>query len=419
MTANECKISGDCGILQPPGSNPGWGALHLEIPFMEANPPGQQLLDEAPRVRALRQLRQMITEGILPHGQNIPPERDMAARLGVSLSSLQRALKVLEQEGMLIRGSGRDRMINHPLHEVAGMLANTVLIMGDEGYTEALINPIRGWAAFIAVGALHSLSAGGQHTMAVNPAELTVQRMEHLLSGKPSGVLIPEIFIPKWDSTAWANLCIKANVPVVLYGDEAGYQDFDRVVADHEAGVYELTRFLLTRGRRNILQHISSHRSFRWLTARRRGYERAMREAGLEPLPALDVHMDLGAVPWEILLQVQRQSALGALVEVGPEHDIDAIMAVSDGCVTPFCHAIKAWGRVPNVDIDVVGYDDYWKGSVLPYDLPPETPLATIDKNNMESGQQLVALLRDRIAGNLPPEPQCRLIAPTLKIYGE
>lgn len=374
-----------------------------------------KMLDETPRIRALRELRRMITDGVLAVGESVPPEREIAARLGISLSSVQRALKTLEQDGLLVRGRGRERKIAHTQPDESGLLADTVIVMGEEGFNRPIVNPVRGWGAFVAVGALHALGDGGEHTLVIKPQELTRQRMERLLRGRPHGLIIPEVVVAGWDSAFWARLSREANVPVAIYGDEAGGESFDRVAPDHHQGAYELTKLLLSRGRRMILQQMPEVHPRRWMLARRSGYERAMQEAGLTPLPPLYLTLEVGQGQSEAAHRSRVQMTLGALVIASKPSPIDAVMALSDWCVTPLVHALRDWGKTPNQDIDVVGYDDFWEEVKLPADMQPERPLASIDKNNLESGQQLVSLLRDRIAGKLPPEPQCILIPPILK----
>jgi DNA-binding FadR family transcriptional regulator len=56
---------------------------------------------------ALVQLRSLIDEGSFEGGQRLPPERVLAAQIGISRQALRRALDVLETEGRIWRHQGK------------------------------------------------------------------------------------------------------------------------------------------------------------------------------------------------------------------------------------------------------------------------------------------------------------------------
>jgi GntR family transcriptional regulator len=55
-----------------------------------------------------------IAAGLLPHGARLPPERDMARGLDISVGTLRKALSDLEEKGMLdrVQGSGNYVKVN-------------------------------------------------------------------------------------------------------------------------------------------------------------------------------------------------------------------------------------------------------------------------------------------------------------------
>ena len=60
---------------------------------------------------ALERLRRMISQGELGESGRLPPERDLAERLGVGRRSLRRALGVLEDEGQILRRQGQGTFV--------------------------------------------------------------------------------------------------------------------------------------------------------------------------------------------------------------------------------------------------------------------------------------------------------------------
>lgn len=82
--------------------------LHEKV---ETNPAGPRPLD------AVAMVRGYIAEAGLVTGQRLPPERDLAPRLGVSRSGLRQALAVLETTGEINRHVGRGTFVGSPVGE--------------------------------------------------------------------------------------------------------------------------------------------------------------------------------------------------------------------------------------------------------------------------------------------------------------
>ncbi len=67
----------------------------------------------------LEKLRQMIAEGELGEDGRLPPERSLAADLGVGRRSLRRVLDRLEEEGSISRHQGRGTFLQSALRDAA------------------------------------------------------------------------------------------------------------------------------------------------------------------------------------------------------------------------------------------------------------------------------------------------------------
>ena len=373
----------------------------------------------SPRARALETIRDWIAGGELKPGSILPPERELAGRLGVSLGSIQRALRVLEDEGSLDRHGTRTRTVAQKAAVAPGLLDGAVLVVSD--CTNANADPnAYGWSGYVTAGILSALSAQKLHAMVLDPRGLDLAQLDRMLSSGAGGLIVPEVEIPGSHPEIWAAHAKAAGVPVALFGDEPGCETFDRVVPDHEAGAYELTRWLLSTGRHAIRMLNNYEKPSRWASERRAGYERAMREAGHEPLSP--VFCPEGLFPGlsaEAIFQAQSQSVAGALLPaLSHEQPLDAIMAITDGTVFAAIAGLKLLGKTPNRDVAVVGYDDYWDQS-NERNFEPTPPLATVNKRNVEIGRELVKMLLDRRDGRLPPESQRKLVAPVLKVRGE
>ena len=56
---------------------------------------------------ALERLRALLEEGAFSQNQRVPPERSLAAQIGIGRRALRRALEVLEAEGRIWRHQGK------------------------------------------------------------------------------------------------------------------------------------------------------------------------------------------------------------------------------------------------------------------------------------------------------------------------
>ncbi|MFK8082768.1 MAG: GntR family transcriptional regulator [Granulosicoccus sp.] len=79
----------------------------------------EPLTQKTGRVPLSGQIAEMLIRdihtGTLPDGERLPPERDMAQKLGIAVGTLRKALAQLEKQGLLSRVQGSGNYINHPL----------------------------------------------------------------------------------------------------------------------------------------------------------------------------------------------------------------------------------------------------------------------------------------------------------------
>lgn len=371
------------------------------------------ILDDRPQVRAERTLRQWISNGFLPLGERLPSEQNLADRLKVSRPTVRLAIQQLQDQGMIVRLENRNRVVATPGSAHQGALAHTVIVLGCEFFKEEPdYQRSSGWSLQRQHAVLGTLREAGFDAMIVDEQSLTVDKARQLASGRPHGMIAVES--ETWGSVGCSRMADAfrpQGTPIVVYGSQP-IAGCDRVSSDHAAGCQALTRWLIDQGRRRILRFwtgpgCSSYRT--WLRDRDAGYEKAMREAGLDVLPAVWPGL---AEPLGQAFEVRTRSIAGWLVDqLQREPAVDAILAASDGEIYPIAAACRMLGKTPGRDVLITGYDDFWMDS-------PErqfeayVPAATVDKRNPEIGQTLVNLLQERLAGKLPPEPQHRVIAP-------
>lgn len=370
--------------------------------------------NDTPRARALRNIRQWIHEGQLGAGDRLPTEESLCEQLGVARTTVRAALKELETEG-LIQIKGRGRIVTPP-HAEATTMHQTVVVVTDPPGELARTRTQLGWGHFIHYGVSESLGRAGLHVLTILPTSLKPQDVKRLVADQPRGVIAFRHAVYNSVGRELLDALLEAHLPTVVYGDEPGVAEFDTVASDHACGEYKVTRWMIENGCKRIMRcwEAESPTRMGWVAHRDAGYERAMKEAGMAPLPHLGVCGAVTAAESRQDFETAKRLMTGYLIDrlSGP-NAIDGLLAISDTQVFAAAAACRMLGKEPNRDVIIAGYDNYWPGS-------PERqwetciPRATVDKQNVVLGRELVKLLTQRLNGELPDEPVHRLIEPEL-----
>ena len=85
--------------------------------------------------RLIDTLNRLIGRGVIAPGAKLPPERDLAVRLGVSRSSLRHALKALENMGILYQRVGDGTYLKQSAGEMLGRPLEMMIVL--DGITGA------------------------------------------------------------------------------------------------------------------------------------------------------------------------------------------------------------------------------------------------------------------------------------------
>lgn len=192
------------------------------------------------------------------------------------------------------------------------------------------------------------------------------------------------VLIAPWIDTAWIEKIAKT-VPMVTVALHGSAKHFDTVVDDEHLGARLMVDHLVTAGHRQIV-HTSmppgeSEGSFVLShTARRQGFEQAMRHHGLAPDVIETWYSEEGGY------RAARQA-------FDRDHPPTAIFAGADIAALGVLRAAEERGlRVPE-DLTVVGYDNIYASSIN------RVSLTTVDQSSHLTGAESVRLLLERIDG--------------------
>ena len=374
----------------------------------------------SPFVRTHKTLQHWIDEGVLQPGERIPSEQDLAARLSVSRTTIRAVLEKLEKEHIVKPLQGRGRIISPSLPARRRTLRGTVGILdarGNIGLSPRHFSS--GWADYIPLGILNASAERGWHTLVLSVKRLMDEGVEHLLSEGLMGVLVLHEALEVPAIPPLLRIFQKENLPVIIQSDGLHLEGFDQVLSDHSAGAYDLTKWLIKKGRKRTLRLWEVPLDGNvpgWQAERDEGFEKASREAKIEPLPALQVRNPLVKTEQVHEFELMTNLVAGHLGKLmGSGCKFDAIMTTTDGHVPHICAALRQLGITPGDDVLVVGYDDYWS-DVPEQEWDNTPPAATVNKLNRSLGTAMVEALQERLEHPLVTELICRKVRPELKI---
>lgn len=301
----------------------------------------------------------------------------------------------------------------------SGTMAHTIVLLSGTSSTSPYAR-LTGYMESVELGVIEVTERAGLNLLRIHPSQLHTSGAAPVVRERPMGVVVPH-----WVGEAWRDAEFYApfrdfGIPLVVNGDGPHLQAFDRVVPDHEAGAYDLTRWVMGRGCARILRVWSAEADSYWMRMRNAGHERALAEAHASALPPVDM-AELRAVTGSIIDDPSKayragvRLIAGCLSEhaVGKRREIDALMFTTDVEARMGAEACELLGIAPNRDVLIVGYDNTAFDQSAPLE-GARGPVATVDKRNVDMGRAMTELLIDRIEGRLGEGPARVLMRPSL-----
>jgi LacI family transcriptional regulator len=192
---------------------------------------------------------------------------------------------------------------------------------------------------------------------------------------------------------------VAVNVPTVLLSPEARIQGCDSVGIANLDGAYAVVRHLIGLGHRRIAIITGPERNID-SRQRREGWRAALRDAGIDPVPGLEVRGDF-----------TEPSGYDAAIEMlAREPRPTAVFVANDYMAIGALGGLQDAGvRVPE-ELAVAGFDDIPMARYL------TPPLTTVHVDMLELGQQAVHLLLDGVRDGRPAEGEHRVLPSTLVV---
>jgi DNA-binding LacI/PurR family transcriptional regulator len=321
-------------------------------------------------------LRELIREQRL-WGGHLPPERELARTYGVSQDTVRRSLKVLAAEGLVVSRQGQGNRVLPRPPQAQTRRAAGVLVASSWG------NVPPAYAAGILTGLGAGASDAGWRVSFANLSSAGAARefLARLRDEKPDGLL----FVSVSDRELVEQALRVRNAPSLVVDHHFEGLPVTSVRDDSRDSARQATRHLLELGHRRIAYLDRSVRTLNpW---RHQGYDETLRDAGIEPDPAL-----LASCPQGVEHGRRETARLLELAEPPT-----AIMTFDDTRGWGAWQAAEEAGLVVGRDFAVVGMG----GQTYVPGLPVE--LTTLWINSEEMGRLAVRELGEMIAGRARP----------------
>jgi DNA-binding LacI/PurR family transcriptional regulator len=315
-----------------------------------------------------------------------PTSRDIARLADVSQATVSRALRnsplVRPETRARIEQVARELSYRTDRH-AAGLRSRRAqtlaLLLFDESSHEAQINPFY----LSMLGHIARAAARRQLDLLVSFQQLSDDwYTDYQLSHRADGIMLLG-YGDYLTSAPRLRSLTNQGAHFVIWGPVIESMPGRTVASDNAAGAELAVRHLLGLGRRRIAFAGSASDHWPEFQLRYRGYERALREAGIEPEPRLQVEA--------VSSEDAGYDAAIRLLDAGVE--FDAVFAASDLIAIGAIGALRDRGRSVPGDFAVVGFDDIAAAAHF------NPPLTTVQQDTQLAGEMLVDNLVRLIEG--------------------
>jgi len=334
-----------------------------------------------------RALQHEILKGKYADGRRLPSEAELCQRHKVSRPTAARALRELQQIGVITRRTGSGSYLVPPQITQPSAAHTLGLLMPGLGNTEILdpiCNEITRFAQSLSCSVLW-----GDATRLVSNGEDAFQLCKQFVERQVAGVFFAPIeSVPdreRWNQRI-AEECRSSGIPMVLLDRDLGEfpsrSEHDLVAIDNVAAAIELTQHMFSKGRQRICflarPHFPSTTDLRML-----GFMEALRRSGIRSKYAFAHFGDPADVNF-----VQK---------VLDSSNPDAVICSNDQTAALLMRSLTQIKIQVPEQIAVAGFDDVQYAMLL------SPPLTTIRQPCREIARSAVRAMLERIADPLLP----------------
>ncbi len=330
-----------------------------------------------------RQMTWLITSGQLKPGQSLPSVRQLAIDLSVNLHTVRNAYQKLEEDGFIQTKHGKKAKV---LHYDAQQLS--VIASQQYSHTIGIILPSMGnpfYHEFIR--GVDEIARQEQSMIFIcnsnDDPEEAFRYLAQLSAKHVDGILLAS-HSPTTKNTRQHQEANLSGLPIVTV-DWPGARGYN-VVFDYENVGYQATQHLLEHNHKRIGLITFNHKVANVLPINQ-GYEKALREAGIEPNPVWVAKVDGFGV---------EAGASGARKLLSLDRPPTAIFTIADTLALGVMKAIKSSGLCIPEKIALTSFNNIAFAELV------DPPLTTVAAPAQEMGRNAMSMLRELIAGRIP-----------------
>lgn len=324
-------------------------------------------------------LIEQIDQGVFKINDKMFTDEELVQLTGLARATVRQAVQNLVNMGYLVRKK-----------RLGTFVLNRDVTTDKQNIVGILIPDIRrGYAPELARGA-EDEAAKTKHSLIIcNTDDLFVKAEFHanrLIENSVGGVIFVPTAAADEKNHAIIEKFARKNIPIVLVDRTLPSVNIDYVTTNNFEGAYELTKYLILKGHKNIAITLSTLFS----TERRRleGYKKALTDHGITIDPSIIIS---DSRPF-----IEKHYLQYARTILAQKKKISAVFAGHDRIALQFYAVAKQMNISIPDDISIVGFDD------LPF---TTISLTTMHQPIYEMGQESMKLILARIRGEIK-EPQ-------------
>ncbi len=338
-----------------------------------------------------------ILSGDYQPGQKIPTEKELAAHFSASRPTVGRAMRDLEQKGLIVRKQGVGTFVRKSAHvrgQTLGILIHWQTAQSDVNFSifGSMIPEISRAASQLGYSLMLNDSPSGTDC---NIIDRTRQIMRHLIDLQVAGVFFTPLELTQNQThinREIADAFQKAQIAVTLldrdiYGSHRR-SAFDIVGINNREAAFTLTEHLIKLGCRKI-DFVTGEVETTAVNDRICGYQNALDAGGVDPGANQIHHFDDVSLP-RVDSALECRDTINFIEKIRSK-EVEAVVCINDGYAANLMRfLLKFEIRIPQ-DVRIVGFDDLPINEYLP------VPLTTIRQSPQALAYEAVRTMLDRI----------------------